>query len=262
MAGSPIPSKLDELRDRAFSFYPPIVNVDHNEWVFKQSNWSEVLVENRKSGLEVWIPRAYMGDVSKVDEPVMIVGLKRELEYRGGSVWPFQRRVIEMPANPVTAMVPAGGDEAEVGRPSAIERLRMDSGAESGISKMIGIALAIGIAAAALFVFVYQQRTSNSRVEYKGVLQAELGLTSQSDYFDVVRKLGPPAEDRWKSDLGERQYRLLAYPKQNVVIILMGADRKSIHYIGAKDLDWKTVHSVELPGGRNTDSILRSLEKF
>jgi len=100
------------------------------------------------------------------------------------------------------------------------------------------------------------------RVEYRGILQAELGLTVQSDYFDVVRKLGPPESDRWKAETGERQYRALSYPKQNLVVILMGADRKSVHYIGAKDNDWRTIHSVELPGGVKTDSILRSLTRF
>ena len=30
----------------------------------------------------------------------------------------------------------------------------------------------------------------------------------------------------------------------------------------AKDKDWKTVHSVTLPGGGSTDSILRSLKRF
>jgi hypothetical protein len=77
-----------------------------------------------------------------------------------------------------------------------------------------------------------------------------------------VRKLGDPAEDRWRDEEGERQYRALDYPDLGITVVLMGADRDSVLYIGAKDREWRNVHSVELPGGTNTDSILRSLERF
>ena len=88
MASSPTPPALDELGSRRFSFYPPIVNIDHNEWEMRKGSWSEVLVHNPKMDLELWIPRAWLGEISKIDEPVMIVGLRRELEYKGGSLWP------------------------------------------------------------------------------------------------------------------------------------------------------------------------------
>ena len=97
---------------------------------------------------------------------------------------------------------------------------------------------------------------------YKGVLQMELGFTAQTDYYDVVRKLGKPDQDRYKEDAGERQYRLLAYPKSDLIVILMGADRGTERYIGTKDFQWRTVHAVTLPGGANTEPILRALKKF
>ena len=50
-----------------------------------------------KRGAEVWIPRRFVGEESRVDDPVLIVGLQEELDYRGGAVWPNQRRIIEMP---------------------------------------------------------------------------------------------------------------------------------------------------------------------
>jgi hypothetical protein len=56
-----------------------------------------MLVVNRKTGEEISIPRRLVGEVSVVDDPVVIVGLLRELEYREGAVWPCQRHVIEMP---------------------------------------------------------------------------------------------------------------------------------------------------------------------
>ncbi|MEZ5401010.1 MAG: hypothetical protein R2729_15170 [Bryobacteraceae bacterium] len=260
MGASPLPPSLDQMGDRRFSFYPPIVNVEHNEWIYVQGNWSEVLVENTKTKEQIWIPRTFMGDVSRVEEPVMIVGLKRELEYKGGSVWPHARKVLAMPANPT---VKPGPSEKEPPAPRASEHLRLDSSAESRIGRMILIALAAAIVLTMVVVGVTRKRGSGESVEFRGVMQAELGLTGKSDYFDVVRKLGEPGQDRWKDDTGERQYRAMTYPKHGgVTIILMGPDRAQMRYIGAKDPEWRTIHSVELPGGRNTDSILRTLPRF
>ena len=84
MASPPIPPSLEHLATRPFSFYPPIVNVEHNEWLFRKATWSEILVVNCKSGAEVWISRRFVGEVSRIDDPVLIVGLNRELEYKGG----------------------------------------------------------------------------------------------------------------------------------------------------------------------------------
>jgi len=259
MAAPPTPPRIDELGDRPFSFYPPIINIDHNEWRFQQATWSEILVKNVKSEEEIWIPRTYVGEISKIDEPVMIVGLKREIEFKGGSVWPHERRILAMPANPV---VVSGQRGKEPPRVSTVDHLRLDAGAESGIGKMIAIALAVGLVTCVLIIGFFQRRSRVESVEYRGVLQADLGFTGKSDYYDVVRRLGPPDADRWKSETGERQYRALVYEKKDLVVILMGADRNSTYYVGTKDSKWRTVHSVELPGGRNTDSILRSIGRF
>jgi hypothetical protein len=93
----PIPNPLDQLGRRRFSFYPPIVNIEHNEWVVRRSNWTEVQVMNTKTSTELWISRRFLGEVSLIEEPVMIVGLVKELEYKEGVVMPHVRRVIEMP---------------------------------------------------------------------------------------------------------------------------------------------------------------------
>jgi hypothetical protein len=88
---------FEHLGRRPFSFYPPIRNVDHNEWLFVKATWSELLMVNTKDGSEIWIPRRFIGEVSAIEAPVVIVGLLKELEYKAGAVWPHQRRVIEMP---------------------------------------------------------------------------------------------------------------------------------------------------------------------
>src|SRR5580704_11516060 len=93
----PFPPPLDHLGSRPFSFFPAILNIEHNEWLFRKATWSEILVYNVKTAEELWIPRRFMGEISRIEDPVVIVGLVKELEYRGGAVLPHQRRVIEMP---------------------------------------------------------------------------------------------------------------------------------------------------------------------
>src|SRR5687768_17111232 len=97
MSVPPIPAPLDHLGQRSFSFYPPIVGIEHNDWLLRRATWSEILVANTRSNQEIWIPRQYLGQVSSVDEPVLIVGLTKELEYSAGQIMAHRRRVIEMP---------------------------------------------------------------------------------------------------------------------------------------------------------------------
>jgi hypothetical protein len=257
--GEPLaPPVLDDFGDRLFSFYPPILNVEHNEWKFRQARWSEILVENPRSGIEVWIPRSFLGDLAKVDEPVIIVGLKRELEYKGGSVIPYARRVIPMGGSSALRVAAPG---TEAAAPAPPNTLRLDA-SETKIGRLIAGVLIIGILACFLVVLLLRRKTTGGDVEYQGVLQTDLGLSYESNYFDIVRKLGEPAQDRYKSDVGERQYRALTYTDNDLTLILMGADRKDMHYIGAKDGKWRTVHTVKMPGGEPTDAVLRTLPKF
>src|ERR1700728_1683457 len=97
MPGPPIPASFESLRHRPFSFYPPIVNVEHNEWILHRANWTDFQVVNTKTKAELCVPRRFVGEGALIEEPVMIVGLVKELEYREGLVLPHVRRVIEMP---------------------------------------------------------------------------------------------------------------------------------------------------------------------
>jgi hypothetical protein len=251
---SPVPPSLEQLGDRPFSFYPAIIGVDHNEWAFRRATWSEMLVVNRTTKQDVWIPRRFIGEVSRIDEPVVIIGLTKELEYRSGMVIPHERRVIEISRAVNDVERPA--ETPPTPRPAPIVGIRLESGAESRVGKMLLSVIAIGIllCIAVIAVFSWGSR----RVVYQPVVQNDLGFTTNDDYFSVVNKLGAPAEDKWKSDQGELQYRRLSYPQQGVSIILMGADRKDMHYIGAMDKDWRVVHSIN----RNTEAMLRSLRRF
>ncbi len=258
MAGESIPPPIEDFPDRPFSFFPPIRNIEHNEWRFRRSNWAELLVVNSKTEMELWISRRFIGDISEVDEPVMIVGLNKELEYTAGNLVPRTRRVLGMPPPVFAPSVPSLTPAPR--RPRA--GLRLDSSAESRVGWLILGALALGIAATFLVVSVSRVGRSGENVVYKPVLQSDLGLSAQDDYWAVVRKLGMPAEDRWRPDTGELQYRLLAYPKRSLFIVLMGPDRAHMRYIGALDKDWKPIDSVAQSSGIGTASMLRALKKF
>ena len=91
------PSLFDQLVRTRFSFYPAIANVDPNEWLLTNVSWSDVKVVNTRTNMALWIPRQYIGAVSEIDDPVLIVGLTKELEYAENAVRPRVRRVIEMP---------------------------------------------------------------------------------------------------------------------------------------------------------------------
>jgi hypothetical protein len=252
-----MPPGFEQIGSRPFSFYPPVVNVEHNEWHYRKATWSEVLVVNAKTALEVWIPRLYIGEFSRIDEPVVIVGLTKELEYKGGQIWPYVRRVIEMP-RAVNESYRASIPE-EVPRPASVVGIRTESGAESRIWRLLVAALAVGIVACIIIISILRSGRDGSRIVYSPVVQSELGLTAQDDYHAIVRKLGPPTSDRWKTEEGELQYRLLRYPDRGLSVVLMGTERDKALYLGAVDNQGRPVHAVTLPGGKDSYSILRSL---
>ena len=255
MASPPIPPTLDHLVTRPFSFYPAIVGIQHNEWLFRKANWSEILVLNCKSGAEIWISRRYVGEVSRVDDPVLIVGLNRELEYKGGMVVPYQRRVIQMPVAMGGSTVAPGGPERAA--PASIIGIRVQSSTDNRIFKLIGAAIAFSI----LF-YIVAVNLSRGRVVFTPREQISLGLNGRDDRTAVIAKLGQPATDRWQSEVGAQQYEALGYPDRKITVILMGIDRKSALYIGTLDRDWRPVHSIALRSGGTTASLLRELKRF
>ena len=255
MSVPPVPPPLDQIGQRPFSFYPAIIGIEHNEWAYRKATWSEILVFNARANLELWIPRRYMGEVSRIDEPVVIVGLNRELEYKGGMVLPHERRVIEMPVAVNETPRPGVVKQPEPARPAAVVGIKLEGGAESRVGRMMFTAIAVGILACIAVVLFLRD---GKRISYQAVVQSDLGFTSSADYWSVVNRLGKPAEDRWQSEQGELQYRLLAYPQQNLSIILMGSDRKDMHYVGAIDREWRVVHSIN----PDTEKMLRRLKRF
>jgi hypothetical protein len=104
-----MPLQFGALKRRAFALYPPILNVEHNEWQVRKTAGPELLVSNLKTDLEVWIPKRLIGDISGPDSPLLAVSLRQELEYKAGVLWPCARRVVEMPAAPGSGFGGASG---------------------------------------------------------------------------------------------------------------------------------------------------------
>lgn len=260
MAAPPVPPGFDALARRPFAFFPPILNVEHNEWLFRKANWSEALVVNSKSGVEIWIPRRLIGEVSQVDQPVMIVGLLKELEYKAGTVWPHERRILEMPRVPEPAHEPGAPEPAKPAR-ARLLGMSTASSTESRIGRLIGGVLLVAFAAGLLLTLILRLGPMRP-VRFTAADQDFLALSRTDGYFDIVRKLGPPASDRWRAETGELQYRALWYPQRSYYIILLGTDRNDTRYIGALDSNWRMVHSVSTSGGAGTASLLRALPRF
>jgi len=211
-------------------------------------------VVNCKSGAEVWISRRYIGEVSRVDDPVLIVGLNRELEYKGGMVVPYQRRVIEMPmAVGGTVPLPSG----ERIEPAPIVGIRLASATDRRIVKLIGIAVAIAVVVCVLAVSLSRQR-----VVYTTRDQTYMALNARDDRTAVVLKLGEPATDHWRSESGTMQFEALAYPERKLTVILMGPDRNDVRYIGTVDDRWAPIHWIENRSGGDSESLLRGLRRF
>jgi hypothetical protein len=259
MSAPLLPPPYDQLEHRPFSFYPAIVGIEHNEWRLRRADWSELLVINTKTGQEIWIPRRYVGELSKIEEPVVIVGLTREVEYRVGQIIPHVRRIIQMP-RAVNDLPRSGAELQNEPQTAPVVGIRFESGTERRLSRLILGALAAGVIGCVVLIFFF--RSDSGRVTYAPVMQSTLGLAAGDDYHAVRRKLGDPASDRWRETGGEMQIRALGYPSQEVTVILMGAERDKALYIGSMDEKWRPVDAVTLPNGRDTYPLLRSLKRF
>ena len=252
---------LDELAGRRFSFYPTILNVEHNEWTLAKETWSEVLVANVASGQEIWIPRTYLGSISNTDSPVLIVGLTRELEWKAGKIWPHQKQLIEMPARKGAAK-----SGAVAAGPAPASR---SSVAESSAGRLLMAAVGVGLLAT-LFVVMWAFDSLRSPLDIffptdtTTADQRYLGMSGTDSYVDVVEKVGRPENEQWISNPADAiQFQVLTYPSRSYALILMGPERAQARYIGAIHVpSRKMLDSVKLSGGGSTSSMLKNLPGF
>jgi hypothetical protein len=256
MSSPVVPPPLEALRNQPFSFYPPILNIEHNKWQYRKATWTDALVVNARTGQEIWIPRRFLGEISRIEDPVVIVGLLKELEYKEGAVWPYRRRVIEMPIAVGAPARPAS--PAQRAGPAPVVGIRLESNTESHTFRKVGGALALGIVAAFVAVNFYRDSVLRPRAAYMAKDRIFLSLTAQDDYNAVVRKLGVPRHDRWLGPEAGPRYRALWYPDRARTIILMAPAGT---YIGTLDANWNPVHSARLAKA-DAGALLRSVPRF
>jgi hypothetical protein len=261
---SSIPA-FESFAGRAFSFYPAIRNVEYNEWTYGRETWSEILFVNSKTGQEIWIPRHFIGRISSAEEPVLIVGLKWELELKGGAVWPFERRLIEMPGPPGPG-AHAASPKAEAG-PGPLPPVPASTDSQMG--RLILYAVAMGLGACllvVLFAFEGAPRPQDwlRRRAPATKDQQYLTLNREDTYHDVVRKLGPPDREQWITpESAAVHFHALWYSQRSYVVVLMGAERGGVRYIGTIHAATRApLDEVPLPGGGSTGAMLRTLPKF
>ncbi len=266
MSIAPLPTPLQHLGGRRFSFLPPIRNIEHNEWLYRGATWSECVVANTRSGEEMCIPRMFLGDISQSAEPVMVVGLSRELEWRSGFIVPHERRVIEMPVS-----VPAAVNDT---RPAArssphlapVINIRLEPRTEVRFGKWIGAGLVLGVVALTIVADITRQTQGRQRGDIFRTYRGYLQLNSGDDYASTVRKLGTPAIDRSRAADG-RVYRSLGYRSfghgaRTFSIILMGSTTAGARYIGTIDSRGHLMDAVRFPDGSTSEWMLRSLPAF
>jgi len=223
-----MPLQFGALKRRSFALYPPILNVEHNEWRVRKTAGPELLISNLKTDLEVWIPKRLIGEISGADSPLLAVSLRQELEYKAGVLWPCGRRVVEMPAAPGSGF----GGISGTATPKPRDRR---------LAVALACVLLAGVLLVALIRLVPLWRTGSG-----------MGLTAGDDYTSVVRKLGPAAQERARPP-----YRALWYPRRSCYVVLLDG-----RYIGALDSEWRVIAHADLPGHDDTVPLLRKLPRF
>lgn len=255
-------SSLERLGGRRFAFYPAIRNIEHNEWTLESETWSEILAKNAETSQEIWIPRAHLGDVSSVDEPVLILGLKRELEYKAGDVRPFRQTVVSIPA----ARGARPAEELAKAEPAAPKR--SSSTTDSKTLSFIGRALAISVIAVLGFALFVSGNLPNPlaglfRADSSTADQRYLGLTAKDGYYDVAAKVGPPESEQWLTqEQADLHFQVLDYPQRGYAVVMMGGSRGDVRYIGSLHQPSRKILDSARIGGGDTSSLLKNLPEF
>ncbi|MSV34882.1 MAG: hypothetical protein EXQ47_04700 [Bryobacterales bacterium] len=257
MSAPHIPTPLEQLGPRPFSFYPPIRNLDHNEWLFRRADGNELHVVNTKSHAELCLPLRYLGGVSSIEEPVIIVGLVKDLEYREGVLVPHVQRVLEMPAAVARA---ANGDPRpwaaapQPRRLAPVLGIRTETPQESRKNRKFLGAIAVSILIAILGMAIVRE---SSRVRFFTTpVRLPLPFTASDDYLSIVAKWGHPATSRSRPGAGGREFHLLRYPDHALTIVLWGADRDHAFYLGALGRGGRVLHSTQLPDGADSTALV------
>jgi hypothetical protein len=258
MAASLMPPLLDEIGRRRFAFYPSIWNLEPNEWMLSSATWVDAQVVNARTGQQISVARRYIGAVSETDDPILIVGLTKELEFRENALWPRVRKVIEMPLA-VNETRPFRLFDTRPEGPAPVVGIRLENGDESRASKLLTTAGIGAVVVSLLVVGVFSTGIIDGRPGAP-VWQSNRGFTQRDTYASVTRRLGPPfAERRFESASGER-FLALDYPDRRITVILMQTpEGDEARYLGTTNAAGRVLHSIPAHRGLNPDSVLATL---
>jgi hypothetical protein len=256
MSISPFPAPLQPIAGRRYSFYPPVHNVERNEWMYRRATWSECVVVNTATGEEFSVPRNFLGEIT-TGNGITVVSLHRELESRGSTLCPVRCPVIELPVAvndvPRTASVPD--------RLAPVINIRLEQRPEIRVSKRVGVALVLGAVACTICADIARQVELN-RPDLIRWTRPYLQLSAEDDYYAAVHKLGSPRRDNVAVADGGRVYRVLDYGSSRYRIVLMGSSRSDARYIGTLAPDGRIVDAVRTKGGNTSAGLLRSMPPF
>jgi len=253
---SPFPAPLQPIAGRRFSFYPPVHNVECNEWMYRRATWSECVVINTATGEEFSIPRNFLGEIT-TGNGLTVVSLHRELESRGSTLCPVRCPVIELPVAVNDVPRPTSAPE----RLAPVINIRLEQRPEIKVSKRVGVALVLGAVACTICADIARQVELN-RPELIRWTRPYLQLSAEDDYYAAVHKLGSPRAESVAVADGGRVYRMLDYGSGRYKIVLMGTSRSGARYIGTLAPDGRIIDAVRTRRGSTSASLLRSMPPF
>jgi hypothetical protein len=260
MSMSLLPGLLGLTAGRSFSLYPPILGIVHNEWRFRRASWSEFVIVNTHSGEEACIPRSFVGDVS-ANAPMVIVGLKREMEWRDGVAVPYRRPVIELPIA-VNGFAPVMPRESRPARPAPVVSIRLESRPPVKNGRKAVVVVMLGVVASAVIADIVRPLSISGavrdRIDAMRVSRAWQQLKPGDDYSTVVAKLGPPGAQRTYVETGGTVYRSLDYPRRHFTAVLEGQTENEARYVGSLDMRGRVLGAIQISDA----DVLRSIPRF
>lgn len=249
-----LPGLLGLTGGRSFAFYPPILGIEHNEWRFRRATWSDFVVVNTESGIEACIPRSFLADVS-ANAPVVIVGLKRELEWRDGMAVPYRRPVVELPIA-VNDNTPA---PPRPRRPAPVVSIRLESRAPAATGRKAVVVVMLSVVAAAVVADVARPGEVIERIEGVRANRVWQELKPGDDYSAVVSKLGKPTAQRTYIDEEGEVFRSLEYSSRRFTAVLEGTTQEDARYVASIDARGRVLGN---PPPEKDAERLRSLPRF
>jgi hypothetical protein len=258
MSMSLLPGLIGLTAGRSFSFYPLILGIDQNEWRYRRTTWSEIVVVNTHSGDEVCIPRGFVGDVS-LNGPTAIVGLKREMEWRDGAAIPYRRPVVELPlaVNDRIAAV------SRPSRPAPVVSIRLEThNSAKRKGRQVLVVAMLGVVVFAVAGNVARPGEMRDRFDALRVNRAWRLLTPGDNVTTVVGKLGQPAARRMFVDEGGRVFLALDYPDRHFAAVLAGSRENEARYVGTMDPRGRVLDAGQSQLSVSAAGMLRSAPRF